>query len=74
MIDADPKNNKGGRSSLASEANNLLNNKTLKDKALSYFRVREFHKDKNEIHGTKKPISSSNIKSYFTNYVPEPPR
>lgn len=74
MIDADPKNNKGGRSNLASEANNLLNNKTLKDKALSYFRVREFHKDKSEIHGTKKPISSSNIKSYLTNYVPEPPR
>ena len=74
MIDADPKNNKGGRSSLANNANDLLNNETLKEKALSYFRVREFHKDKNEIHGTKKPISSSIINSYFTNYVPEPPR
>ena len=74
MINADPKNNKGSRSDLASKANNLLNNETLKEKALSYFRVREFHKNKSEISGNKNPISSSNINNYFTNYVPEPPR
>ena len=73
MIDADPKNNKGGRSSLVSEANNLLSNKTLKDKALSYFRVREFHKDKNKIY-VEKALNSFSTTDYFTNYVPEPPR
>ena len=74
MIDNDPIRNTKGRQTLANNANDLLNNETLKDKALSYFRVREFHKDKTEIYGNKETISSSNINNYFTNYVPEPPR
>ena len=74
MIDNDPTKNTNGRQTLANNANDLLNNETLKEKALSYFRVREFHKNKTEIYGNKNPISSSNIKNYLTNYVPEPPR